>query len=97
MFGALWRGEIALPRVFWTYAVLYGLLVNLASTGASMALFAADAPTPLALAVYFLPLPYNVLMVVAVWRSAGRFQGPQRWADVARVAVIAWVVTLTIV
>lgn len=93
----LWAGEIPLTQAFWTFAVLYGLVVNLATTAAALALFSQDAPTALGVLVYLAAMPYNVLVVVAVWRSAARYTGPRHWPDLARVAVIAWVVVLTIV
>jgi hypothetical protein len=35
-------------------------------------------------------------MVVAVWRSAARYQGEALWAQLARGAVIAWAVLATL-
>ena len=93
----LWVGEVGLARAFWQYAIAYGLLVNLIATGLAFAVVASDGPAVLAVAIFFLPLPYNVLAVVIVWRSAARYQGDGRWADVARVAVILWAVLVTLV
>lgn len=87
----LWRGEVPLARAFWEYAIVYGLLLNLATTIASFALFAAKAPAAYGVMLFLLPLPYNLLALVAVWRSAGRYRGPRHWADLARIAVTVWV------
>lgn len=70
----LWHGEIPLARAFWTYAILYGGLLNLLTTAGAFALIGDDAATPWVLVVYFLPVPYNVFIVIAVWRSAA-FRG----------------------
>ena len=62
-----------------------------------MALLSGEASTALGTAVYFLPTPYNLFMVVAVWRSAGRYEGPDHWADLARIAAVVWAVLETAV
>jgi hypothetical protein len=91
----LWRGEVGMARVFWEYAIAFGTLANLITTGAALAVLLAGFPV-LAVAVFFLPLPYNVLIVVAVWRSADRYRGPPIWATLARVVVILWATIATI-
>ncbi|MBM3583407.1 MAG: hypothetical protein FJX36_02985 [Alphaproteobacteria bacterium] len=88
--GALWGGAMPLPVAFWRHAVVYGFIVNLMATLAMLVLIAMNAPGWLALAVHLAPLPYNVLFVVGVWRSAARWPGPPPWPDAARVAVTAW-------
>src|SRR5690606_1961961 len=80
----LWRGEMPLARAFWEFAVLYGLLLNLLATIASFGLFTTDTPAAYGIVVFLLPAPYNLLVLVAVWRSAGRYQGPPIWANLAR-------------
>jgi hypothetical protein len=86
----LWAGEVPLARTFWEYAIVYGLLVNLLATIASFALLTEDASGVSALVLFLLPVPYNVLVMVAVWRSAARYPGPPVWADLARAAVVVW-------
>jgi hypothetical protein len=92
----LWRGEVALARAFWEYAIIYGSFANLISTIASFAVIAANGPILLAVALHFTPLPYNVLVVVAVWRSAARHPGDTAWAMLARIAVVAWAIVATL-
>ena len=93
---ALWAGEVPLARAFWGYAVAGGLALNLATTALSLALFAAAAPTVLAVVAHALPLPYNAFVFVAVWRSAGRYGGERRWADLARVAIVPWTILVSV-
>lgn len=85
---ARWRGEVPLRTALWWDMVLVGSVVNLAAMLAGLLLFARGAPDLLGAAVYFAPLPYNLLLVVSVWRSAGRAGGPQ--AQGARVLALAW-------
>jgi hypothetical protein len=84
--GAVWRGELPLTTVFWDWAVLGGLAVNLAATIAALALAAADAPAALTVTAFLAPLPYNLLWLIGVWRSAARYPGSPHWARLARVA-----------
>ncbi len=93
----LWTGEMPLARAFWEYAIVYGFVLNLFTTIASFALLTADASPALALAIFLLPLPYNLFVLVAVWRAAARYAGPSHWAGFARAAVVLWVLLATLV
>jgi hypothetical protein len=90
LIGRLWAGEMALPAAFWRYMVAGGVIVNLAATAPALLLFALDAPVALATALLFLHAPYNLFMLVAVWRSAARWTGDPQWAGMARPAALAW-------
>ncbi len=91
----LWAGEVPLGRAFWRYAIGYGLLLNLASHGLLLILVSNEAGLAAIALAFALPLPYNLLVVVAVWRSAGRYAGSRTWAEAARVAALVWMVVLT--
>jgi hypothetical protein len=91
----LWRGEEPLGRAFWLYTVLYGTLANTIATVGMFAAVVANAPVWLALLIHFLATPYNLFVVVAVWRSAGRYRGPHHWAALARIGVIVWALIAT--
>ena len=86
----LWKGHLPLARAFWEYAVLYVALAHLSATAAAFGALAADLPTALVVGIFLLPLPYNVVAVVGVWRSADTYNGPRHWATLARVAAVAW-------
>jgi hypothetical protein len=90
----LWRGEVAMARVFWEYAIAFGTLANLVTTMLALGTLMSGYPV-LAVAVFLLPLPYNVLIVVSVWRSAARYAGPPIWATLARVVAIVWALIAT--
>jgi hypothetical protein len=92
----LWRGDVALAHAFWQCAIVYGSLLNLLTTIAAFALLSAGAAIPLVVLAHLLPLPYNVLAVVGVWRSAANYRGDALWASLARVAVIIWAGLATI-
>jgi hypothetical protein len=73
----------------------YGTAINVATGLAALLLFANDAPTALAVAVHFAPVPYNVFLVVTVWKAAGT--APARSASLARVASLGWLVVSIVV
>lgn len=92
----LWRGELPLAQAFWSWAVLGGLAVNGITTLLFLMLVAADRPIAAFLAGYALSVPYNVVVAVAVWRSADGFPGDPRWADLARIVTVVGMVLLSI-
>ena len=91
----LWSGQVPLAVAFWHFAVLYGLLINVVASATFMALMAAEVSTAIGIVVNLLPVPYNIFMVVAVWRSAGAYEGPGQWAGWARIGVIVWMALLS--
>lgn len=93
----LWAGDMPLVKAFWDYAILYGLVLNGLTTIAALALYTTDLPAAVGFAVFLLPLPYNLFVLVAVWRSAARYAGPRHWAEAARIVVVVWVVVVTLI
>lgn len=83
-------GEVPLPMAFWGYAILYGLFVNGFASLAALMVVAAAGPPWLAALLFLLPIPYNLLIALGVWKSAGRWQGPPPWAALARLAIVVW-------
>lgn len=87
-FRRLWRGELPLAEAFWLWAVLGAILVNLGTTALFLALVSAGQTLAAWLAGYALSVPYNILALVGVWRSADRYQergeGEAVWAHAAR-------------
>jgi hypothetical protein len=92
----LWRGELPLATAFWTWSVAGGLVLNAATTLAFLVLITRDQPVAALIAGYALSVPYNIVATVGVWRSAGRYPGPQHWAQAARVATVVGMGVLSI-
>lgn len=90
---ARWRGEAPLARVFWVDMLLTGTIVNALATILAACLLSAGVPTPLVGIAYFAPLPLNIFLVVALWRSAAAAEGMT--ATAARVAAVAWLLAAT--
>ena len=91
----LWGGRLPLKEAVWVYAVAYGLLINLITSLLFLGLLINDVGPILLILAFVLPIPFNLLVVVAVWRSAERYQGPKEWADLARLGTVIWMLVLT--
>lgn len=80
----LMSGEISLPQVYWVYFVLVGVVVSIVgysieSTGGFLSL----------LVVYTI---YQIPVLIGMWRSSRKYQGPEIWAILARLAsIFGWI------
>jgi hypothetical protein len=93
-FRTRWSGEVPLGRALWWDMACIGTFVNLAAGLAGMLLLTTDLPAALGALVYFSPLPYNLLLVVSVWRGAATVPGPE--AVAAQFLSAAWFVLATL-
>lgn len=82
--GRLWRGELALGDAFWNWAVIGGLAVNITTSLAFFVMIASGQGIAALVVGYLFSVPYNILAGVGVWRSAARYEGPRRHAELAR-------------
>lgn len=94
--GQLWAGELPLEEAFWTWAVAGGLLVNLATSLSFLALLAADRPIAALIAGYLPSVPYNLVVLVGVWRAAARDAGDPYRATLMRLVTLVGMVALTV-
>jgi len=92
----LWRGELALQDAFWGWAVIGGLIINVASSALFLFLIIAEHLAAAFVFGYVLSVPYNILVSVGVWRSAERYSGDRQWADLARIVTVIGMVLLSV-
>lgn len=92
----LWRGDLPLEHAFWNWAVVGGLLINVASSALFLMLIVVDRPVAALLVGYIVSVPYNIVAVVGVWRSAGRFSGDRQMADLARIVTAVGMIVLSV-
>ncbi|MCP4048453.1 MAG: hypothetical protein GY732_20945 [Gammaproteobacteria bacterium] len=92
----LWRGELTLQVAFWNWAVLGGLVINLASSALFLLLILNDQLIAAFIIGYGFSLPYNFLVLVGVWRSAEQYTGDQRWAELAKITTAIAMVLFSI-
>lgn len=89
-FTQRWRGLVGWRTLFWRDLLVIGTSLNLLMTGSALALLSQGVALPWVLAVHLLPLPYNLLIVSALWRA------PQRPALVLGVSVF-WLIFFVLV
>ena len=91
LFIRLFRGDVSLPVTYWVFGVLIGGLGSSIVTEVVEFNYVHLAATwfgsLLVKGVYWCLLAYSVFILIAVWRSAGNYQGKQVWAGLARVVV----------
>ena len=92
----LWHGELALQNAFWNWAVFGGLIVNVVSSALFLFLITADRLIMALIVGYAFSLPYNLIVLVGVWRSAERYAGDRRWADLAQIVTVVGMVLLSV-
>jgi hypothetical protein len=85
---------VLLRRALWWDLWCVGTIINLAAALAALLLLAAGVPDAVGALVFFAPLPYNILLLVSVWRSAARTPGPASLA--AQLLAVAWIVLATL-
>jgi hypothetical protein len=94
---ALWYGDLPLREAFWTYAVTVGLALNVITMLVFLALLSWDLPLAALFVGYALAVPYNVVALVGVWRSAARYGGGRVHADLARIVSLVGMVLLSLI
>jgi hypothetical protein len=93
---SLWLGDLPLGEAFWTWAIGTGLVVNLTTSILFLVLITNDRPWSALFVGYALSVPYNVVAVVGVWRSAERYRGPGGHAELARIVTVIVMLLLSV-
>ncbi|MBP0464605.1 hypothetical protein J5Y09_11865 [Roseomonas sp. PWR1] len=83
-----WRGEVPLGESFWRWGVLGGIALNLWCGMGALWLHMAERSLAGFILGHAVPLPYNLLATVGIWRAAGRPDADPRWAGPARAAAV---------
>ncbi|MDX8465749.1 hypothetical protein RFM26_08645 [Mesorhizobium sp. VK23B] len=94
-FRARWRGETALNQLFWRDMLLAGTAINIASSALALVLLGLKLPLWLVLAVHFLPVPCNIFLALAVWRTAEKTGGAK--ASLMMLGSALWLIATVIV
>jgi hypothetical protein len=93
----LWRGEYQLSYAFWAWAVIGGLLVNMTASFILLIILSIDQLIPALIFGYGISIPYNVVVLFGVWRSAARYDGPEIYANLARGATAIMMTGLSMI
>lgn len=89
-FSRRWHGEVDGRSILWRDMILIGTVINLVVAAIALMLLAMDTPTPIAVAVFFSPFPYNLFLLLSFLRS------PQRTSTTTTIAII-WLVLVTFI
>lgn len=68
-FASRWHSEVELSLLLWRDMLFVGTLINLAAGFTAFILLSQDVTPIWALSVYLAPVPYNIFLLVSVWRS----------------------------
>ena len=93
-----WRGGLPLGEAFWLWGILGGGVVNLFATLAALLLLTAEvARLARGAARSRLHIPFNLFLLVGVWRSSARPEIGAERRQLARLCMSVWVIALSIV
>lgn len=88
-------GEVPLGEAFFFEMLLLGTMVNIAIGLCAFAMIAADLPVWIPILVFLSPQPYNIVLLMSVWRSATLSQA--RGSDIAKMVAVLWFVLMIFV
>lgn len=94
-FAGRWRGQVPLDRIFYFDMLLVATVLNLATTFASLMALGFKAPEWAAFAIFLSPLPYNIFLVLCVWRATEHSAAAS--ASFYRLGALGWLVVATVI
>ncbi|WP_157928752.1 hypothetical protein [Pararhizobium haloflavum] len=83
-----WDGTIPLATLLWRDMVIVASLINLAFFGGAIVALEMGAPIALAVLFFAAPIPYNIFLWGALWRTSARTGGAA--AAGARLIATLW-------
>ena len=92
-----WRGGLPLGEAFWLWGILGGGVVNLFGTLAALLLLTEEVSAWLVVLLLVAHIPFNLFLLVGVWRSSARPEIGSKRRQLARICMTAWVIALSIV
>ena len=91
-----WRGNVPLSRAFWAWGILGGGLVGVLSSLLGLMLLANGAPGWLAVLILIAHIPWNIVLLIGVWRSSERSEAGQGIVNATRLAMVVWVILISV-
>jgi hypothetical protein len=92
----LWRGDIPLVKTYWLFGVIAGIFFNIvfAYIEYQSTVFSKGFGPMFVLGLVVFVFTYSVFISFAIWRSANKYQGIQRYVILAKIAVILGMMAL---
>jgi hypothetical protein len=78
-FRMRWQGAVSLDRLFWRDLVFVGTAISATSSAVALILLSLKMPLAVVLAMHFAPVPYNLFLTLAVWRTVEKLPGIKAW------------------
>lgn len=94
-FAARWHGEVPLGTLLWRDMLLFGTLLNLATSFSAIVLLGLKMPVWVWFGAYLSPLPYNLFLVIATWKATAAL--PPAQASGARMVALVWLAVATLI
>jgi hypothetical protein len=89
-FSSRWQGQVPVAILFWRDILGVGTLINLTATALGLMMIINGIHAGFAVALHFLPLPYNVFLLAALNRAPDR-------NNVFMAIAVGWFVVMTLV
>lgn len=90
-----WRRQVPLATVFWRDMIAIGSIINLVAGVTGLLMLGLKAGVAPSLLVLFAPIPYNILILIAVWRAADI--ADTRQAGAYRFGAVLWFLAATVI
>ncbi|MBZ0163760.1 MAG: hypothetical protein K8H74_13750 [Notoacmeibacter sp.] len=94
-FATRWRGETAIDRLVLFDMLLAATGINIVAAFAAVMMLGFKLPEWIAIVTYVAPMPYNIFLVLAVWRTTGNI--PPRAARNYRLAALVWLAAAVLI
>ena len=91
-----WLGGLPLGQAFWLWGVLGGAVVNLFGTLFALILLTLDVSPWLVALLMAAHIPFNLFLLVGVWRSSARPEVSDDHRQLARILMSVWALLLSI-
>jgi hypothetical protein len=83
-----WRRQVPLGLLFWRDMAVVGTLINLGAAFVSLMALGFKADLWIAMLIFLSPMPYNIFLTAAVWRTAELVPAGEAWS--ARAGAAVW-------
>jgi len=93
-FARRWDRQVPLSLLFWRDMIVVATLINLSAAFASLMALGFKAELAVVLVIFYAPMPYNIFLVGAVWRTAELVDVAK--ASSAKFCALAWLAVMTV-
>ena len=89
-FQKFWDGDLSLPLSFWIFGFLMSIPVGLLIGVFAILIGAPDN------VMFAFVLPWQVFIIVGIWRSSDKYKGPKVWAILTKIMMVLTAIRLVV-